>query len=481
MEHASTVGPLAAMWRVLDLDLDVEATAHGLLRDADASFWLDSASVATGNGRHSIIGTDRGSLAEVVRYRLADGHVRLRAGGRDRTVPADVLTHLQRQLATPVVGDLPDLPFRGGYVGYLGYECKALTVAPGRHTAETPDAYWLRPQSFLVHDHATGRTHLAALHPHGGDTGEAAALLDALEAALVERTPGTEAVPEDFGEAPGRWRLPAREYESRVRRAQAALRRGDSYEICLTDTFVADAHPGGWELYRILRRLNPAPYAAHLRFRTFGDSLDVLSASPERFLRVDRDRTVESRPIKGTAPRAAHPAEDRRLAADLGADPKTRAENLIIVDLLRNDLGRVCRPGTVHVPELMQVESYATVHQLVSTVRGQLRADKDLVDLLRACFPGGSMTGAPKPRTLELIDELEAGPRGIYSGTLGHLGFDGSADLAIVIRTLVGDGRRWTLGAGGAVVLDSDPDAENAEKELKARALRRALRSATGP
>lgn len=479
MEHASTVGPLAAMWRSVDLDLDVEATARRVLADADAGFWLDSASAAWGNGRYSILGSDRGGLSEVVRYRVADGHVRLRTAGRDRTAPTDVLTHLRRQLATSLAWELPDLPFRGGYVGYLGYECKALTVAPGRHDSELPDAHWIRPQSFLVHDHALGRTHLVAFHRHGSDTGEASALLDALEASLVERAHGEERPVEDLGEATGRWRLPAREYEARVRRAQAALRRGDSYEICLTDTFTAEANPGAWALYRALRRLNPAPYAALLRFRTFGDSIDVLSASPERFLKVDRDRMVESRPIKGTAPRAAHPAEDRRLAAELRADPKTRAENLIIVDLLRNDLGRVCRPGTVHVPQLMAVESYATVHQLVSTVRGSLRPDKDLVDLLRACFPGGSMTGAPKPRTLELIDELEAGPRGIYSGTLGHLGFDGTADLSIVIRTLVGDGRRWTLGAGGAVVLDSDPDAENAEKELKARALRRAIRGAT--
>jgi para-aminobenzoate synthetase len=260
-------------------------------------------------------------------------------------------------------------------------------------------------------------------------------------------------------------------YLADVADCQLKLHAGESYELCLTTTARVPADGDAFAVYQRLRRINPAPYGAYLRF----PDVQVACSSPERFLRIDRDAQVETKPIKGTIRRGRTPAEDARLKAELVGSGKNVAENLMVLDLLRNDLGRVCEVGSVTVPRMMVTETYATVHQLVSTVHGRLRPDVSVLDCVRACFPGGSMTGAPKLRSMEILDTLETSARGVYSGSIGVLGVTGTADLNIVIRSAVLVGDEWQIGAGGAVVLDSDPAEEYAEMLLKAAATIRAV------
>jgi para-aminobenzoate synthetase len=263
-------------------------------------------------------------------------------------------------------------------------------------------------------------------------------------------------------------------YAAAFERVQEHLHAGNSYEVNLTHRLNIESDLSPVEAYLRLRELNPAPYAGFLQHDLDGARGWLLSSSPERYALIGADRTIETKPIKGTSPRGATEAEDAELRLRLAAEPKTRAENLMIVDLLRNDLARVCAPGSVEVADLMQVESYESVHQLVSTIRGRLREDVSSIEALRSIFPAGSMTGAPKARTMQIIDEVEATPRGPYAGAFGWIGGDGRADLGVIIRSLTtgGDGR-WSLGTGGGITVRSGLAEEWAEAGWKAARLLR--------
>ncbi|MQY20561.1 aminodeoxychorismate synthase component I [Nocardia macrotermitis] len=471
---------LTVLWERVERAVDAEAVFLALYRESVTAFWLDSTHAEPGLDRFSYLGDAGGPLAETVRYRVGAGLVEVAGRGGCEVVGGDVFDYLAMRLGRVEV-ELPDVPFDfvGGYVGYLGYEMKAECGAAERYRAEMPDAQWVFADRVVVVDHVAEHTYLVAL----ADSDTVAAAEDwlsstrAVLAGLPDRcTPDRLELAVDEGAVESRLTRGRQRYLADIAEIQAQLRAGETYEVNLTDSAYVDQDCDGLAVYRALRRSNPAPYAAFLRF----GELEVACSSPERFLTVDRSGMVETKPIKGTAPRGATPEEDEILRRALESDPKTRAENLMIVDLLRNDLGRVCELGSVRVTALMHTETYTTMHQLVTTIRGRLRPDVDAVTCLRACFPGGSMTGAPKLRTMEIIDELETEARGIYSGTIGFLGLGGTADLNVVIRTAVRYGGRWRVGAGGAIVLDSDAEQEYHEMVLKATTALRAVTAVAG-
>jgi para-aminobenzoate synthetase len=469
--------------RTLEGEAPTEYLYERLFAGAETSFWLDSADAPTWLAQCSYMGTSAGPDRCVVTHDVDSGEVSVKRGGVGTVEHKSIFDYLDRELRRIEVDPPPEVErgLVGGYVGYLGYELKADCGSPNVHSSDMPDAALMLANRVVAVDHANRRTHVFALCR--GEEPEAELWLDAVEALCAAAIasppqPAPLAPPSEPGGhvefSCGRGR---ERYLADIVRSQEELAAGESYEICLTDQISTDAAPDPFDLYRQLRRSNPAPFAAFLRF---GENA-VVSSSPERFLSVDRDRRVMARPIKGTISRCEDPAEDAARRRELAEDEKTRAEHLMIVDLLRNDLGRVCEVDSVRVPDLMVVEPYATVHQVVSTITGVLEAHRSAPECVRACFPGGSMTGAPKERTMEIIDDLEEEARGVYSGAIGYFGADGSTDLNIVIRTIVMRPGRTTIGAGGAIVMQSDPEEEFEEILLKARAPMAAIaRTVTG-
>ena len=450
--------------RRFDRLVDPEQAFVSLYGASENAFWLDSSAGGEG-ARFSFMGDDRGPLGKTICHRVGEGE--------------SIFERLASELEGLRSVAVPELPFefQCGSAGWFGYELKAECGGDAVHESSLPDAAFIFAGRMIAFDHTERRTYLLALAERDGEPeaqrwlATTARHLESLPHADGEVPLSPDATERNHAMGGARLVRSRERYLDEIEECGRLLADGETYEVCLTNAVEIDAAPDPLALYRELRRANPAPYASYIRF---GD-VAVLSSSPERFLRIDRDGRVEAKPIKGTSPRGETPAEDARLAERLRTDEKSRAENLMIADLLRNDLGSVCEVGTVQVPSLMEVESYETVHQLVTTVRGLLREGLGPLDCVRACFPPGSMTGAPKRRTMEILDRLEGEARGPYSGAIGWLGLGGACDLSVAIRTIVLDGASARVGAGGAIVALSDPDEEYEEMLLKARAAAGAL------
>jgi len=491
--------------RELPADLETPVSVYLKLAGQRPCFLLESITGGEQIARYSFIGVNP-SQAFVLRGRTLERHTA--SGLMVERLPADrdPLDALRAELARYTPAPTPGLPrFAGGLVGYLGYEMTrffepSLSLTPH---ADLPDAVFLLADTVIAFDHAFGRLLLIANARLNQDTAgaevsagaeraaraDAQARLDALERRLADPLPPrptidikTAARPSQPEQAELASNMTPAQFAEAVRRAKEHIAAGDIFQVVLSQRFSRETSADPFDIYRALRRLNPSPYMFFFDFADLagGPPLRLIGASPEMHVRLEDGRQAALRPIAGTRPRSANPETDLALEHELLADPKERAEHVMLVDLARNDLGRVCEYGTVRTPELMTVERYSHVMHIVSHVEGRLRHDLDGFDLVRATFPAGTVSGAPKIRAMQIIDELEGAPRGPYAGAVGYFSYDGSLDTCIAIRTLVMRGQTVNVQAGAGIVADSDPAREYQETVNKAKALATAVVMAEG-
>ncbi len=478
-------GNLVPVWRELLADQDSPVSAYEKVREhlrrkghATHTFLLESVEGGENVGRYSFIGGAPRAILRAYGRRVT----LQRPGGAEETLEADAdpLDALRRTMAQFRPVPDPALPrFIGGAVGFLGYDC--VSVFEPRVPARTdpslraPDMVFMITEALIIFDRVRHTIRLIA-NAWIGDDAEAAyegaiTVIENLTEAL--RTPRASTLIDRHAPAPEiepRSNTPRAEFEEAVRRAQEYIRAGDIIQVVLSQRFETDFTGDSLDVYRALRSINPSPYMFCL---DLGDSA-MVGSSPEVHVRGE-DGRAELRPIAGTRPRAVDPAEDARLAAELLADPKERAEHIMLVDLARNDLGRVCRYGSVRVPELMVIERYSHVMHIVSDVAGELAPGMDAYQLMRATFPAGTVSGAPKIRAMEIVAELERARRGPYAGAVGYFSFSGNLDSCITIRTIILDLGKAYVQAGAGIVADSDPGREYEETQNKARGMFKAL------
>ena len=442
------------------------------LRERPGFFYLDSARPEENSGRSfSFIGFD-----PFLTWRVKDGRITVETAGTREEVSHEPLDHLRKLMGRYRNSDDGDIPFRGGAVGYFGYEFGARSE--GIHASASDDAD-IADADFGFHDGVIACDLLAGkIFAVANPVANRSA--DAILARLREAVRGAASHTEPPGKPDSLHGSSACEpasnltregYFNRVARVKDYIAAGDVYQVNLSQRFELATADDSYAIYQRLRTLSPAPFGAYLN----ADGFQILSSSPELFLRIDEKGRALTRPIKGTRSRGRTADEDRRLSAELWASEKDQAELLMIVDLERNDLGRVCRYGSIRVEERHRIETHPTVFHLVATISGQLGEGRDVFDCLRAMLPGGSITGAPKIRAMQIIDELEPCRRHVYTGSIGYLGFDGTCDLNIAIRTILCRQGRASYHVGGGIVSDSDAKSEYQETLTKGRAMRAAL------
>ncbi|MDK8182747.1 aminodeoxychorismate synthase [Paenibacillus sp. UMB4589-SE434] len=449
-----------------------ECAFAALYKDSEHSFWLDSNQLNGSMSRYTFMGTVNGSKGKIIRYNASNLEMQIDTKKGTTTISTDLFDYLKQDLETfKTTGDAP-VPFNLGYVGYFGYEMKKVHAGvENSYESSMPDAMFMFIERMIAFDHIEHATYLIYLtypHQHEEDKDwvqETELLLQ--QASVKGDTILPIVTPRNQQDIIFHLDRSYEEYMEDIAQIKKYLHEGDTYEINLTNELRTKIKLDPFQLYMNLRKINPAPYSAFMRF---GENA-ILCTSPERFIAIDKHGSIEAKPIKGTIRRGSTTEEDEELKDTLLNSEKDRSENLMIVDLLRNDLGMSCEVGSIHVPKLMNVESFQTVHQLVSTIRGTIKPAVSILDCIRSAFPGGSMTGAPKLRSMEIIEQLERRPRGIYSGVLGYLSLNGTVDFNIVIRTIVAQGDNLSIGVGGAVVISSEEEKEYEEILLKAKAL----------
>ncbi len=485
VEDLANQGNIIPIYRELPADLDTPVSIYLKLQDEGSGFLLESITGGEAVSRYSFIGVRPKAILSA-----KDNQVYLGSGGYGQTIPLadglDPLTILKRELAAHQPITLPDLPrFSGGAAGFLGYDAvRRFERLPNdtKDDLNVPEAAFMLADTLVVYDHAWQRILVIAnADLSQGDVRtayrRATARIDEVVARLSAPVPdlpshnNDEDYPTDFS-----CNVSQAEHEDRVRQAKEYIAAGDIFQVVpsLRLSKKTPAHP--FAIYRQLRRINPSPYMVFMRFPggLGTPPLHIIAASPEMHARLE-DGEAELRPIAGTRWRGLTAEEDTALSQELLEDEKERAEHVMLVDLGRNDLGRVCEYNTVKVKELMAVERYSHVMHIVSDIRGKLKPGLDAFDLIRATFPAGTLTGAPKVRAMEIIEELEPTQRGIYGGILGYISYDGNMDTCIAIRTAVMKGDQVHIQAGGGVVADSDPQREYEESWNKARAMAEAV------
>ena len=489
----SRIPNLLPVVRELPADLETPVSVYLKLSGEGPSFLLESVSGGEQVARFSFIGIQP-SQAFVIRPCSLERHTA--SGVETLALPegCDPLTLLKEEMAQYTPIQVPGLPrFSGGLVGYLNYDVVRYfepSVSLQPHD-ELPEGVFLLADTLIVFDHAFGRLLLVANAPLIGDEAQARAAAETRLDLIQERLENAAPLP------PASYRLPAghksqlqtelrsnmsrEQYIRSVLQAKEHIAAGDIFQVVLSQRLERETEAAPFNIYRALRRLNPSPYMYFFDFNGLagGPDFHLIGASPEMHVRLE-GREASIRPIAGTRPRGQNPAEDSLLEQELLADPKERAEHVMLVDLARNDLGRVCDFGSVRVSEQMGVERYSHVMHIVSHVEGSLRSEFDAFDLLRATFPAGTVSGAPKIRAMQIIDDLENSPRGPYAGAVGYFSYDGSSDTCITIRTLTMRGQTVSVQAGAGIVADSDPEKEHQECVNKARALAVAIEMAEG-